>query len=78
MLRDAEGFSQERVARATGEAERFLSLYGEYSRNRNITASRIYIEKMEKVLPRLKIYMVDRDRGKGVTSLRLMLPSSKQ
>jgi membrane protease subunit HflK len=77
MLRDAEGFSEERVARATGEAERFLSLYGEYRRSKDLTASRIYFEKMEKVLPRLRIYMVDKDGDKGVASLRLMVPSSK-
>jgi membrane protease subunit HflK len=77
MLRDAEGFSEERVARATGEAERFLSLYGEYRKSKDLTASRIYFEKMEKVLPRLRIYMVDKDGDKGVTSLRLMLPSPK-
>ncbi len=78
MLLDAEAFSQERVARAAGEAERFLSLYTEYRRSRSITASRIYLEKMEKVLPKLRIYMVDKSRGEGVTSLRLMMPSSPE
>jgi membrane protease subunit HflK len=75
MVREAEGFSQERVDRATGEAERFLSLYGEYKRSKSITASRIYMEKMEKVLPKLRIYMVDNSSGQGLTSLRLMMPS---
>lgn len=77
-LREAEGFSQERVARATGEAERFLSIYTEYRRSKSITASRIYMEKMEKVLPRLRIYMVDKSGGQGLTSLRLMIPSKTE
>jgi membrane protease subunit HflK len=60
---------------ARGEAERFLSLLGEYSRNKDVTASRIYIEGMEKILPRLKVYMVDRSGEDGAASLHLILPT---
>jgi membrane protease subunit HflK len=74
MMRDAEGFSKERVEMATGEAERFVALLAEYSKSKDLTASRIYIEKMEKVLPNLRIYVVDQDRGRGVSNLHLMLP----
>ncbi len=74
MLRDAEGYSKERVERATGEADRFLSLMEEYQKNKDLTASRIYVEKMEQILPYLKIYVMDKDDGKGVSNLRLMLP----
>ncbi len=74
MVREAEGYRDERVERARGEAERFLSLLAEYSRGKEITASRIYIEKMEKILPRLKVYMVDRSGESGAANLRLILP----
>jgi membrane protease subunit HflK len=72
LVRDAEGFSKERVERATGEAERFRSLYSEYRKSKDLTASRIYFEKMEKVLPNLRIYMVDREGGRGIIDLHLM------
>jgi membrane protease subunit HflK len=72
---DAEGYSKERVEMATGEAERFSALYQEYAKSRDLTASRIYIEKMEKILPNLSIYVVDKVEGKGVSALRLMLPA---
>jgi membrane protease subunit HflK len=75
MMRDAEGYSNERTEMASGETQRFLSLYEEYRKNKDLTASRIYIERMEKILPNLSIYMIDKEGGKGVTSLRLMLPS---
>ena len=74
IVSDAEGYSKERVERATGEADRFLALMGEYQKNKDLTASRIYVEKMEQILPYLKIYVVDRDDGKGISNLRLMLP----
>jgi membrane protease subunit HflK len=74
MVSDAEGYSKERVERATGEADRFLALMGEYEKNKDLTASRIYVEKMEQILPYLKIYVVDQVGGKGISNLRLMLP----
>ena len=76
IVSEAEGYSKERVERATGETDRFLALMEEYQKNKDLTASRIYIEKMERILPYLKIYVVDKDDGKGVSNLRLMLPSN--
>ncbi len=76
VVSDAEGYSKERVERATGEADRFLALMEEYQKHKDLTASRIYIEKMEQILPYLKIYVVDKDDGKGAANLRLMLPSN--
>jgi membrane protease subunit HflK len=75
-VRTAEGYSKERVEMATGEAERFLALYEEYRKSKDLTASRIYVEKMEKILPNLKIYVVDREGGEGVSNLHLMLPTT--
>ena len=74
IVSDAEGYSKERVERATGEADRFLALMAEYQKNKDLTASRIYVEKMEQILPYLRIYVVDQDDGKGISNLRLMLP----
>jgi membrane protease subunit HflK len=76
IVSEAEGYSKERVERATGDTDRFLALMEEYQKNKDLTASRIYVEKMEQILPYLKIYVVDKDDGKGVSNLRLMLPSN--
>lgn len=77
MVREAEAYRDERIEMARGEAERFMSLLAEYTRNREVTASRIYIEKMERILPRLKVYMVDRSGDDGTANLRLILPTDK-
>jgi membrane protease subunit HflK len=74
MLMDAEGFSQERVEMATGEAQRFLALLAEYEKSQDLTASRIYVEKMEKILANMKIYILDKEGDEGVSTLRLMRP----
>jgi membrane protease subunit HflK len=74
IVSDAEGYSKERVERATGEADRFLALMEEYQKNKDLTASRIYVEKMEQILPYVKIYVVDQEGGQGISNLRLMLP----
>ena len=76
LVREAEGYSKERVEMATGEAERFIALYQEYRKSRDLTASRIYIEKMEKILPDLKVYVVDKEGGEGVSNLHLLLPTT--
>jgi len=78
MIKDAEGYSKERIERARGEAERFLALLEEYRKSKDLTASRIYVEKMEKILPRLKIYVVDRGKEGGVSNLRLLLPKTSK
>jgi membrane protease subunit HflK len=74
IVSDAEGYSKERVERATGEADRFLALMEEYQKNKDLTASRLYMEKMERILPYLRIYVVDQEGGEGISNLRLMLP----
>lgn len=76
-IREAEAYRDERIEMARGEADRFLSLLREYSKNKEVTASRIYIERMENILPRLKVYMVDRSGEDGVANLRLILPTPK-
>ena len=51
MLQDAEGFRQQKVAVADGEAERFLAIQREYVKSKEITRKRLYLEAMEEILP---------------------------
>ncbi len=74
MIKEAEAYRKERVERARGEADAFLALLSEYEKNKELTASRLYVEKMEKILPRMRIYVLDKKGGKGVINLRLLQP----
>jgi membrane protease subunit HflK len=65
----AEGYALDRVNSAQGEAARFKELYAEYRRAPQVTRQRMYLETMQKILPRFggKLYL-DKD-AKGVMPL---------
>ena len=59
-IRAAEGYSLDRINRAEGDASRFLSFYAEYSKAKDVTSRRIYLERMGEILPKLgRKYIVD-------------------
>jgi membrane protease subunit HflK len=51
VIRDAEGYALARVNRSEGEAERFVAVWREYSRAKDVTKRRLYLEMMTEVLP---------------------------
>jgi membrane protease subunit HflK len=59
-IREAEGYSLDIINRAEGDASRFLSLYAEYAKAKDVTTRRIYLERMGELMPRIgKKYIVD-------------------
>jgi membrane protease subunit HflK len=69
VLQEAEGYAVERVNKARGETNRFLALLTEYQKAPSVTRSRIYLETLEEVLPRLEeIYVMD-DKSGGILPL---------
>jgi len=50
-LQDAEGTRQQDIAVAEGEAQRFLAIQKEYSKSKDVTRKRLYLEAMEDILP---------------------------
>ena len=64
VLQEAEGYAVERVNKARGETNRFLALLTEYRKAPEVTRSRIYLETLEEVLPRLEeVYVMDDKTG---------------
>ncbi len=51
VIRAAEGYALARVNRAEGDAERFVAVWREYSRARDVTKRRLYLETMSEILP---------------------------
>lgn len=64
MLKEADGYKIERIRRSQGDADRFRAVFAEYQKAPKVTETRLYIETMEKVLPRFQKYIVETD-GKG-------------
>ena len=73
-LSEAEAYKQQRVADAAGETSRFLALQKEYEKVPDVTRARLYLEAMEKILPKLQLYIIDSDKGRVPLHLRVTGP----
>jgi len=63
ITQGAEAYREQIVAEAEGEAKRFLSIYAEYKKAKDVTRRRLYLETMEDVYGRINKVMVDGDQG---------------
>ena len=50
---------REVVARAEGDAKRFISVYNEYKLAKDVTTQRLYLETMEEILRRTNKVIID-------------------
>jgi membrane protease subunit HflK len=57
-LREGEAYRAEKVNVARGDAGRFRERLREYSRARSVTETRLYLEAMERVLARVKKFVI--------------------
>ena len=71
LVLGAQSYRDQNVAEATGNTTRFLQLLEEYNKAPDVTRTRLYLEAMEKVLPKLKKYVIDSDHGQTPINLRL-------
>jgi membrane protease subunit HflK len=79
MLREAEGYRADAINRARGDAARFASILDEYRRSAaenggEVTLYRYYVEAMEKILPRVKKYVVDPKGRNERVNIRVVEP----
>lgn len=71
-IQKAEGYATERVNNAKGEVARFNELYVEYAKAPEVTKSRIYLETMQEVIPKLGEKIIMDDNGSNVLPLLQM------
>ena len=66
MVKQAQGYAIDRTNTAQGDAQRFNQIWAEYAKNKDVTRRRLYLENLEKVLPKLeKKYIID-EKVKGL------------
>ncbi len=53
MIEQAEGYAINRVNRSQGEADRFTAVYEEYILAAEVTRKRLYLETMERIIPKM-------------------------
>ena len=70
----ARGYKAKRINEATGNASRFEKLLVEYQKSPDITMTRMYLETMGRVLPRVgSIYVIEQKGAEGGLLLKLDL-----
>jgi len=78
IVEDAKGYKARVVAEAQGESQRFLSVYEEYARAKDVTRQRLFLETVEEVLSQSnKIVIDNKNAGSGVIPY-LALPEVQQ
>ena len=64
--RQAEAYKRAKIALATGDAQRFISVYDQYRvKPKEITERRLYLETMEHILRDMNKVLVDTSSGAG-------------
>ncbi len=67
LISEAEGYKNTQVEKARGDASYFISMQAEYKKDPVVTAQRLYLETMEKVMVRTRKYFVKTgDKGVGL------------
>ena len=66
MINEAEGYYQERTNEADGDAALFEAVFENYKNHKDITRTRLFLEKMEKVLANVSDKIVIDTKIEGV------------
>lgn len=61
ILREAEGYREEKVRRAQGDAHRFLYVLAEYHKAKDVTRKRLLLETLEDILPEMDKIIMDNE-----------------
>lgn len=68
-IEEARGYALERVNNAKGDAARFKAQYIEYSRAREVTRQRLYLETLDEVLSKVGRKLITDDEASGILPL---------
>jgi len=68
-IKEAEGYALDRVNRAKGDSSRFMSLYNEYSKAKDVTRRRLYLEAMRDLFPKMGNKVIVDSNQKNIVPL---------
>ncbi|MEM6558656.1 MAG: FtsH protease activity modulator HflK [Myxococcota bacterium] len=68
-IENAEGYRVQRVNRAEGDASRFNALQAEYQKAPAVTRTRLYLEGLQRVMPKTKQTVIVDSEAKGLLPL---------
>lgn len=73
-VQEASAYRSQRLARARGEADAFLKQHAEYVKAPGVTRARLFLAKMEELLPRVRMIVLDEQGGESPIELKLIEP----
>ena len=68
-IEEAKGYAMERINQASGEAARFISVFKEYSKAKQVTRQRIYLETMDSVMQKVGRKLITDENTTGILPL---------
>jgi membrane protease subunit HflK len=75
IIEDAKGYKARVVNESLGESQRFLKVYGEYAKAKDVTRERMYLETMENVLSHSNKVILEGGQGGSSVVPYLPLPA---
>ncbi|KPK00904.1 MAG: hypothetical protein AMK71_07485, partial [Nitrospira bacterium SG8_35_4] len=68
-IEEAKGYALERVNNARGEASKFTSVFKEYTKAKEVTRQRIYLETMNDVMQQVGRKLISDEQASGILPL---------
>ena len=68
-IEEAHGYALERINNAKGEAAKFTAVFDEYSKAKEVTRQRIYLETMNEVLKKVGKKLITDEKASGILPL---------
>ncbi|MBN1979897.1 MAG: hypothetical protein JW795_00080, partial [Chitinivibrionales bacterium] len=65
-IEEAKGYALERVNQAKGQAAKFTSIFQEYSKAKEVTRQRIYLETMNDVMQKVGKKLITDEKTSGI------------
>ena len=66
IVQDAEAYKSMVVTKAKGEAEQFMEIYTQYSKAKDVTKKRMYLDMMEQVLSGMNKVIISPNLNKSM------------
>ncbi|MFQ5625078.1 MAG: FtsH protease activity modulator HflK [Methyloligellaceae bacterium] len=66
IVEDAKAYKARVVNEAEGEAQRFISVYNEYSKAKDVTRKRLFLETLEQVYSQTNKVIIEKGQSSGV------------
>ena len=66
LIKEAEGYKEQVVSKAQGDAQRFKDVYKSYATAKDVTRERLYLETIEEILQNSQKFVLGGKGGNGV------------